>query len=161
MRKPSTNLPTYTHTHTHTQTRTTDWKLIKTEDGYSVYRKFLGVGPSSQYACVMCNGVINAPAKDVLSLFEDNTRYRVYMCRVCVCYKEYVCNSACVDCVCECQSVCVCVCSVEVLSGLSFAIAPSGSMPLSLTSTMSPQQLTFLCLYFFLLIYHLMQDRGV
>lgn len=53
---------------------TTDWKLIKTEDGYSVYRKFLGMGPSSQYACVMCNGVINAPAKDVLSLFEDNTR---------------------------------------------------------------------------------------
>lgn len=36
------------------------------------------MGPSSQYACVMCNGVINAPAKDVLSLFEDNTRIGEY-----------------------------------------------------------------------------------
>jgi uncharacterized protein YlxP (DUF503 family) len=55
----------------------TDWKLIKSEDGYSVFRKFFGMGPSSQYACVMCHGVINAPAKDVLALFEDNTRYVV------------------------------------------------------------------------------------
>ena len=55
-----------------------DWKLIKSEDGYTVYRKFLGIGPSSQFACVMCHGIINAPAKAVLSLFEDNTRIREY-----------------------------------------------------------------------------------
>ena len=84
-----------------------------------MYRKFLGMGPSSQYACVMCNGVINAPAKDVLSLFEDNTRYRMgnTACVVCVCV--YVCV-LCVRvnlCVCQTVSVCVrlCVCSLEKL----------------------------------------------
>ena len=55
-----------------------DWKLIKSEDGYTVYRKFLGFGPSSQFACVMCHGIINAEAKAVLSLFEDNTRITEY-----------------------------------------------------------------------------------
>jgi hypothetical protein len=54
------------------------WKLIKAEDGYEVYRKFLGFGPSSQYACVMCHGVINSPPKTVLSLFEDNSRVAEY-----------------------------------------------------------------------------------
>lgn len=54
------------------------WKLIKEEDGYEVYRKFLGFGPSSQYACVMCHGVINSPPKAVLSLFEDNSRVSEY-----------------------------------------------------------------------------------
>jgi hypothetical protein len=61
-----------------------------------VYRKFLGVGPSSQYACVMCNGVINAPAKDVLSLFEDNTRYRVCIYVLCLCLLLRKCVQFCV-----------------------------------------------------------------
>ena len=54
------------------------WKLIKSEDGYEVYRKMLGYGPSSQYACVMCHGIINSPPKTVLSLFEDNDRVGEY-----------------------------------------------------------------------------------
>jgi len=39
------------------------WKLIKSEGGYEVHRKFLGFGPASQYACVMCHGVINSAPK--------------------------------------------------------------------------------------------------
>jgi hypothetical protein len=75
-----------------------------------VYRKFLGVGPSSQYACVMCNGVINAPAKDVLSLFEDNTRYRVCICVVSVSVIKKVCAILRAWFVSVNVSLCVCMC---------------------------------------------------
>ena len=51
------------------------WKLIKSEDGCDVYRKFLSGGLGSQYACVKCMGIVNAPPKNVFDLFEDNTRY--------------------------------------------------------------------------------------
>jgi len=55
------------------------WKLIREEDGYVVYRKMMGSsGPGSQYACVMCSGIINSPPKDVFALFEDNTRVPEY-----------------------------------------------------------------------------------
>eukprot|EP01039_Chlorochromonas_danica_P000263 gene263-282_t len=54
------------------------WKLIKSEDGYEVYRKFMGAGLGSQFACVKAYGVIRAPPKKVLELFEDNTRVREY-----------------------------------------------------------------------------------
>ena len=55
------------------------WKIVREEDGYVVYRKFLhGPGRTSQYACVMCKGIINAPPKDVFALFEDNTRVPEY-----------------------------------------------------------------------------------
>lgn len=54
------------------------WKLIREEDGYLVYRKMMGIGPGSKYACVMCHGIINAPPKDVFALFEDNTRVPEY-----------------------------------------------------------------------------------
>ena len=53
------------------------WMLVREEDGYVVYRKFL-VGQGSQYACVMCSGIIRAPPKDVFALFEDNTRVPEY-----------------------------------------------------------------------------------
>jgi len=55
------------------------WKLIREEDGYLVYRKFMGAaGPGSQYACVMCSGFINSDPKDVFALFEDNSRVSEY-----------------------------------------------------------------------------------
>lgn len=53
------------------------WKLIKSENDSHVLRKFL-TGPSAQYACVMCYGIINSPVKDVFSLFEDNARVSDY-----------------------------------------------------------------------------------
>ena len=53
------------------------WKLIRQEDGYTVYRRMME-GLGSQYACVMCSGVINAPPKDVYALFEDSTRVTEY-----------------------------------------------------------------------------------
>lgn len=53
------------------------WQLVRAEDGYVVYRKFL-LGQGSQYACVMCSGTIHAPPRDVFALFEDNTRVPEY-----------------------------------------------------------------------------------
>jgi hypothetical protein len=53
------------------------WKLVKSEDDSQVLRKFL-TGPSAQYACVMCHGIIKSPVRDVLSLFEDNARVSEY-----------------------------------------------------------------------------------
>lgn len=56
-----------------------DWTLIKTEDGISVYRKFLGIGSiGSRYACVKCTGTVKAPPLKVFELFEDNTRVKEY-----------------------------------------------------------------------------------
>lgn len=52
------------------------WKLIKSEDGFDVYRKFMGEG--SHFACVKCTGNINAPAQNIFELFEDNTRVKEY-----------------------------------------------------------------------------------
>lgn len=54
----------------------TGWKHIITEDGVQVYRKFLD-GPNSQYACVMCNGTVHAPPRNVLSLLEDPYRLAI------------------------------------------------------------------------------------
>jgi hypothetical protein len=53
------------------------WDHIKSEDGYEVYRRHSGLGPSSRFASVKCHGVVNAPAEDVLALFQDNSRYVV------------------------------------------------------------------------------------
>ena len=55
------------------------WKLIKSEDGYEVHRKFMTPGlPGSQFACVMCHGIINSSPLDVLNLFEDDSRVPEY-----------------------------------------------------------------------------------
>ncbi len=55
------------------------WKLIKEENGYKVWRKFMTPGmPGSQYACVMCSGIINASPTAVYSLFADNARVPEY-----------------------------------------------------------------------------------
>lgn len=54
------------------------WTLIRAEEGIEVYRRFMGAGPGSQFACVMCNGVVNSAPKSVLELFEDNTRVPEY-----------------------------------------------------------------------------------
>eukprot|EP01031_Cornospumella_fuschlensis_P032160 gene32160-38900_t len=54
------------------------WQLIKEEDGFSVYRKYMSGNLGSPYACVKCFGVIKAPPLKVLELFEDNTRVREY-----------------------------------------------------------------------------------
>jgi len=62
-----------------TKNKRNGWKLIKEEDGYQVYRKFMTPGmPGSQYACVLCHGYINAAAPNVLALFEDDTRIQEY-----------------------------------------------------------------------------------
>jgi hypothetical protein len=55
------------------------WKLLKEESGYKVWRKFMPPGmPGSQYACVMCSGIINASPTAVFSLFADNSRVPEY-----------------------------------------------------------------------------------
>ena len=55
------------------------WKLIKSEDGYEVYRKFMKPGlPGSQFACIMCFGIINSSPQDLLNLLEDDTRVPEY-----------------------------------------------------------------------------------
>ena len=55
------------------------WKLIKSENGYEVHRKFMNPGlPGSQFACVMCHGIINSAPEDVLNLFEDDSRVPEY-----------------------------------------------------------------------------------
>lgn len=55
------------------------WKLIKSESGYEVYRKFMTPGlPGSQFACIMCFGIINSSPQDVLNLFEDDSRVPEY-----------------------------------------------------------------------------------
>jgi hypothetical protein len=62
-----------------TKSKRNGWKLIKEEDGYQVYRKFMTPGlPGSQYACVLCHGYINAAAPNVVALFEDDTRIQEY-----------------------------------------------------------------------------------
>lgn len=60
------------------QKKNIGWKKIREEDGYEVYRKMMGVGPGSQYACVLCLGIIKSPPKDVFALFEDDSRIREY-----------------------------------------------------------------------------------
>jgi hypothetical protein len=57
----------------------TGWKFISKSDNgvIQVYRRFLP-GPSSQYACVMCNGTINSSPKQVLSLLENTARIKEY-----------------------------------------------------------------------------------
>lgn len=55
------------------------WKLIRSEGGYEVYRKFMGGGTvGSQFACIMCHGMINSSPESVHALFEDNTRVAEY-----------------------------------------------------------------------------------
>lgn len=55
------------------------WKLIRSEDGYEVYRKFMGgSGAGSRYACIMCHGKIGSSPESVYALFEDNTRVAEY-----------------------------------------------------------------------------------
>lgn len=55
------------------------WKLIKSEDGYEVHRKFMTPGlQGSQFACVMCQGIINSAPEDVLNLLEDDSRVSEY-----------------------------------------------------------------------------------
>ena len=55
------------------------WKFISKSDvgDIQVFRRFLP-GPSSQYACVMCNGTINSSPYKVLSLLEDPNRIKEY-----------------------------------------------------------------------------------
>ena len=60
------------------QKKNIGWKKIREDDGYEVYRKMMGVGPGSQYACVLCHGIIKSPPKDVFALFEDDSRIREY-----------------------------------------------------------------------------------
>lgn len=55
------------------------WKLIKEENGYKVWRKFMTPGmPGSQYACVMCSGIMNASPAAVYNLLADNARVPEY-----------------------------------------------------------------------------------
>lgn len=54
------------------------WTKIRSEDGINVYRKFMGMGPGFQYACVRCGAVINASLSNVYNLFDDDSRIREY-----------------------------------------------------------------------------------
>eukprot|EP01041_Mallomonas_annulata_P000572 gene572-1101_t len=58
------------------------WQLIRSQDGVSVFRKFIGGGVGGQssfkYACVKAEGVMQASPKLILDLFEDNTRVTEY-----------------------------------------------------------------------------------
>jgi hypothetical protein len=52
------------------------WKLIKSEYGIDVYRKFMAMGTfGSKYAMVKASGILSSSPKSVMELFEDNTRY--------------------------------------------------------------------------------------
>lgn len=55
------------------------WDLIRSQDGISVMRKFMGSSAQSfKYACVRAEGVLRASPAQILSLFEDNTRVSEY-----------------------------------------------------------------------------------
>lgn len=54
------------------------WKLISNDGEYEVYRKYMSPGIGSQYACVMCNGTINASPSKVTSLLSDTSRIHEY-----------------------------------------------------------------------------------
>ena len=56
------------------QKDTAGWRLVKEEDGITVYRQFTG----SKYACVKCEGVLNVSPDKILSMFEDHTRTKEY-----------------------------------------------------------------------------------
>jgi len=64
------------------------WKLVREQDGITVQRKLIGGDgvatisrspvadlSSFRYACVKAEGVLRASPKQILQLFEDNTRY--------------------------------------------------------------------------------------
>ena len=54
------------------------WQLMKEEAGYSLFRRFFNNGKGSKFACVMVRGVVAAPPKKILALFEDDTRRKEY-----------------------------------------------------------------------------------
>jgi len=59
------------------------WQQIRSQDGVLVSRKFIGGGGGGQsqsfkYALVKAEGVVKASPKDILRLFEDNTRVSEY-----------------------------------------------------------------------------------
>lgn len=50
------------------------WTLVRSEDGLHAYRKFMGIGPGSNYACIKCTATINSTVQQVYSLLVDDSR---------------------------------------------------------------------------------------